>query len=95
MTSAMIQKNGRRSIVTRHRAGSAATTPPRPAAISTTTNSANSITRVQLTGMNGVTSALDEAERDAAQQRARRIAEPAQHGHDEALELIGVARQHA
>ena len=62
-------------------------------AISTRTNSANSITSVQLTGTNGVTSAFEQAERDAAEQRADRIAEAAEHGDDEALELIAVAGQ--
>src|ERR1700686_3424910 len=37
--------------------------------------------------------ALDQAERDAAQQGSGRIAEPAQHGHDEALELVARSRQ--
>ena len=37
---------------------------------------------------------LDQSERDAAEQRAGRIAEPAQHGHHEALELVDSTRQH-
>ena len=38
--------------------------------------------------------ALDQPEEDAAEQRTARIAETAKHGHDEAFELIGAARQH-
>ena len=62
--------------------------------ISTTTNSTNSMTSVQLTGMNWRRQALDQAERNAARERAGGIAEAAQGGHDEALELIGVAGEH-
>ena len=60
-------------------------------AISTRTNSANSITSVQLTGTNGVTRPSSRPSATPPSKRADRIAEAAEHGDDETLELIAVA----
>ena len=67
---------------------------PRGKAIRTRTNSTNSMTEVQLTGMKGVARPSISPSAMPPKQRARRVAEPAQNGDDEALELVSVARQH-
>ena len=51
------------------------------------------MTRVQLTGMNGVTSPSIRPSAMPPRSAPIGLPEPAQHGDDEALELIGVARQ--
>ena len=92
MTSAMIQKKG--CLKTRHHNAPRrdAKTPPGKA-INTTTNNANSITSVQLTGINGATKPSRAAERNPAHEGANRVAKTAENRHHEALELIGIARK--